>query len=78
MTKFAFYTTEGCHLCEQAWALIIAQDLVTEMTQVEIIHDAANVALYGIRIPVIKNNDTDKEIGWPFDAVELADFIEKD
>lgn len=77
MTKFAFYTTEGCHLCEQAWALIIAQDLVNAMTQVEIIHDEADVARYGIRIPVIKNRDTDKEIGWPFDAVELANFIKK-
>ncbi|PKH06438.1 glutaredoxin family protein [Moritella sp. Urea-trap-13] len=77
MTKFAFYTTEGCHLCEQAWALIIAQDLVTAMTQVEIIHDEADVARYGIRIPVIKNNDTGKDIGWPFDAAELADFIKK-
>ena len=78
MTKFAFYTTEGCHLCEQAWALVIAQDRVNEMTQVEIIHDEADIARYGIRIPVIKNNETDKEIGWPFDSIELADFIEQD
>jgi len=76
MTKYAFYTTEGCHLCEQAWALVIAQGLVSEMTQVEIIHDEADVARYGIRIPVIKNNNTDKEIGWPFDSIELAGFID--
>jgi len=78
MTKYAFYTTEGCHLCEQAWALVIAQDLVNQMMQVEIIHDEADIARYGIRIPVIKNNNTDKEIGWPFDLIELAHFIEQD
>ena len=75
MTKYAFYTTEGCHLCEQAWELVIAQHLVSEMTQVEIIHDEDDIARYGIRIPVIKNKVTNKEIGWPFDTEELADFI---
>jgi len=78
MTKYAFYTTEGCHLCEQAWELVSAQGLMNKMTQVEIIHDEADIARYGIRIPVIKNNETDKEIGWPFDSIELADFINQD
>ena len=76
MTKFVFYTTDGCHLCELAWELVIAQGLVSKMTQVEIIHDENDIARYGIRIPVIKNNNTEKEIGWPFDSIELADFID--
>ncbi|QUM76501.1 glutaredoxin family protein [Moritella sp. 24] len=75
MTKYVFYTTEGCHLCEQAWELITVQGLVSEMTQVEIIHDELDIARYGIRIPVIKHIVTDREIGWPFDSEELADFI---
>ena len=78
MTKYAFYTTEGCHLCEQAWELVTAQHLVSEMTQVEIIHDETDIARYGIRIPVIKDTVTDKEIGWPFDTEQLADFIAQD
>ena len=48
------------------------------MTQIEIIHDEADIARYGIRIPVIKNKVTDKEIGWPFDTEQLADFIAQD
>ena len=75
MTKYVFYTTQGCHLCEQAWEIVIDQGLVSSITQVEIIHKEADVARYGIRIPVIKNNETDKEIGWPFDGAELANFI---
>jgi len=75
MTKYAFYTTEGCHLCEQAWELVTGLGLTSEMTQVEIIHDEADIARYGIRIPVIKNNVNDKEIGWPFDSDELANFV---
>ncbi|MDX2322477.1 MAG: glutaredoxin family protein [Moritella sp.] len=78
MTKYAFYTTEGCHLCEQAWDIVTDQGLVNEMTRVEIIHVEADVARYGIRIPVIKNNVTDREIGWPFDSTELANFIAQD
>jgi hypothetical protein len=75
MTKYVFYTTEGCHLCDQAWAIVTDQGLVSVMTQVEIIHKEADVARYGIRIPVIKNNVTDREIFWPFDGVELANYI---
>jgi hypothetical protein len=74
MTKYVFYTTEGCHLCEQAWAIVTDQGLVSAMTQVEIIHEEADVARYGIRIPVIKNNLTEKEMGWPFDAEDLTNF----
>jgi len=78
MTRFAFYTTEGCHLCEQAWEQVIALGLVNDMTQIEIIHDEADIAHYGIRIPVIRDCETEKEIGWPFDVTELAYFINQD
>ncbi len=74
MRKYTFYTTEGCHLCEQAWALVLSAELAGHMQKVEIINSEADVASYGTRIPVIKNNLTEKEIGWPFDADDLTNF----
>jgi len=75
MSRYHFYTTEGCHLCEEAWQQVMVLGLQSDMTSIEIIHDAANVERYGIRIPVIKDTMTDREIGWPFDVELLAKFI---
>lgn len=74
MRKYSFYTTEGCHLCEQAWALVLSAELASHMHQVEIINSEADVSSYGTRIPVIKNNLTENEMGWPFDADDLTNF----
>jgi hypothetical protein len=31
---------------------------------------------YGARIPVLKREDTDKEIGWPFTSADLEAFLQ--
>ena len=78
-TSLIFYTTVGCHLCEQAEHLLdqLAQLQGSEnplhFVPLDISTDEALVELYGIRIPVVKNEVTQKEIGWPF---ELGDLIE--
>lgn len=75
MSRYQFFTTEGCHLCEQAWQQVLLLGLQNEMTTVEIIHDETHVERYGIRIPVILDTMTEREIGWPFDVELLAKFI---
>ena len=77
MTNYTFYTTEGCHLCEQAWDLILATGFQLEFTPIDIIYNATDIERYGVRIPVIKNNISEKEIGWPFDAQQLTIFFGK-
>lgn len=76
MTKIIFYTTLGCHLCEEAEQLL--RHLVSvkdvEIEAVDISNTEALVALYGIRIPVLKRGDTEQELGWPFDYPQLLHF----
>ncbi len=60
------YTTSGCHLCEQAEALVRRQ--TAWVSTVEIIDDAELLERYGIRIPVLRHLDTGNELDWPFDA----------
>lgn len=67
-----FYTTAGCHLCEQAQALLAATD--AEWTTVDIAMDAQLMERYGVRIPVLRRSDG-VELGWPFDAASLAAFL---
>lgn len=77
MTKVKFYTTIGCHLCEDAH-LLIDQFVKQGAVIIEIIDIAESDELidsYGIRIPVIQRIDTGNELGWPFDKSELATFL---
>lgn len=77
MTILYFYTTLGCHLCEQAEALLMPllldRRFSTEM--VEICDSDELMERYGIRIPVLRRADSGAEIGWPFDAQSLRQFL---
>ena len=63
----ALYATSGCHLCEQADALIHRVVAVPFRT-VEIADDDNLLQSYGLRIPVLRRLDTGEELNWPFDA----------
>lgn len=72
------YTTAGCHLCEQAEEVLnmaLAGNPGLRWTPVEISEDPALVAAYGLRIPVIRLQGQDTELGWPFDAVTVSDYL---
>tara|TARA_B110000503_G_scaffold22529_1_gene34937 strand:+ start:2987 stop:3232 length:246 start_codon:yes stop_codon:yes gene_type:complete len=73
------YTTLGCHLCEQALGLLQqsqAQGRSMIIQEVEISDSDDLMMLYGIRIPVIKTDRADTELGWPFDAHGLTQFLD--
>ncbi len=69
------YTTSGCHLCEQAEALVRRQ--TARVGTVEIIDDAELLERYGVRIPVLRRLDTGNELDWPFDAAEVQRLLAK-
>lgn len=77
MNRLIFYTTVGCHLCEHA--AVVLQEFAAQsdaprfdLEEVDISMDAKLVELYGIRIPVVKNSASEKEIGWPFGVEDIA------
>ncbi len=72
-----FYTTAGCHLCEQAQDLleVLMTQQPVEIKAVDISSSEELVDLYGIRIPVVKNEATGEELGWPFGYDELLSLI---
>jgi len=77
--ELSFYTTDGCHLCEEATALL--RDLLMqspEQYQIEVIDIAQSDALieqYGTRIPVVSRVLDTAELGWPFDYQQLLSFM---
>jgi len=75
-----FMTTAGCHLCEQAWAMVeylknndleIRRDF--EFRPVEISEKDELIEQYGIRIPVLVTQKG--ELSWPFEFEELVDWL---
>ncbi len=74
------YGTAGCHLCEQAEALLVPllRAGLVRMQVVEISHDADLTRRYGIRIPVLGGYDGQgrwTELGWPFDQAQVWSWL---
>ena len=72
------YSTEGCHLCEEAEQLLIdlrsgVPDLTWEV--VDIADDDALFERYGWSIPVVTDG-AGRELLWPFDGGALRAFVE--
>ena len=77
--ELLFYTTDGCHLCEEAETLLL-QLLAADPNRctvevIDIIESDDLVERYGERIPVVKRADTDQELGWPFDLAALRGIL---
>jgi len=77
MQSIIFYTTVGCHLCEQAEELLQQMTLEAELSweKTDIADDPGLVESYGIRIPVLRRVDDEIELGWPFDLGQLREFV---
>jgi hypothetical protein len=69
------YSTWGCHLCEEAEALLHSAGI--SFTVVDIVDDPAAFALYRTEIPVLtyQHDLGISELKWPFDAASLHRFM---
>lgn len=72
MTLPILYHTDGCHLCDQAMALLTQCQIDYQL--VDIVFDQSLVALFGTRIPVLEN-DKGQHLEWPFDAQKIEVFF---
>ncbi|MET1081034.1 MAG: glutaredoxin family protein [Pseudomonas sp.] len=68
--------TLGCHLCEQAEALLmpfVEHGLLVEL--IDIAEHGEWVDDYALRIPVLRRIDTGAELDWPFEGEQIATFL---
>jgi glutaredoxin len=66
------FTRPDCELCERAAALLISAGLNWQYRDIS--NDLALLERYGQRIPVVRDDDGDRELGWPFDLNTLQSF----
>jgi len=77
MRYLELLTTDGCHLCEQAVAVLQAglRPGDAEVDLVDIAYEDALIERYGSRIPVLREPASGRELNWPFGSPELARFM---
>lgn len=74
MALYHLYSSEGCHLCEQAYELCFSI-LAEQMVVVDIVDDENLVEQYGMHIPVLKNLTSGQQLFWPFNREQIQTFI---
>ena len=77
---FHLYSSEGCHLCEQALALIgnVIPDhhiKVIDIVDNEIEDEQNLVQLYGVHIPVLERLSDNTQLFWPFEQSHVVELI---
>lgn len=78
VVKVVLYHTEGCHLCEQAQAMLAQHPQVSAIELRDIIDDPEWLSAYQVRIPVMAlAHRPEAELGWPFDQQAINQLIEQ-
>ena len=70
------YSTEGCHLCENAERLLRSMPELrrTTVDVVDIVDDDALVSRYGTTIPVLAT-EAGAELAWPFNVDDVLRLV---
>lgn len=72
--RLILFQRDDCPLCDHALALLAAAH-APDFDSVWIDGDAQLEARYGARVPVLRDDDGDRELDWPFGAEALAAFL---
>lgn len=65
--RLKFYTKTDCQLCDHAMEVFAQSGVQLELEKIDITRDKGLMVKYGLRIPVIADEEG-REIGWPFDV----------
>ena len=68
------YQRDDCKLCDEAVALL-SSVRAPEFESIWIDGDADLEARYGVRVPVLPDAASGRELDWPFDADALRRFL---
>lgn len=74
------YTTDHCHLCEQAMALLLSDPAVVPMlagrrlVTLDVALDDALLARFGEQVPVLAEGE--RTLAWPFDGDLVRAFLQ--
>ena len=73
MTKLLLLGTSACHLCEQAEVLLNAASICYQ--KIDIAEEEHWQARYAIKIPVLFEAESERELCWPFDSADIQAWL---
>jgi hypothetical protein len=73
--RLILYQRDDCHLCDLALD-VLAQARAPDFDSMFIDDDAELEARYGERVPVLREDASDRELNWPFDIASVQRFIQ--
>lgn len=68
------YQRDDCHLCDMALA-VLAEARAPEFDSIFLDDVPALEPRYGVRVPVLRDDERDIELDWPFDAAKVRAFL---
>lgn len=68
------YQRDDCHLCDLALE-VLAAARAPDFESVFIDDDVGLEERYGVRVPVLRDDASDAELDWPFDATRLRAWL---
>ena len=74
------FGTSACHLCEQAETILQHVLIQYPKIKLELIDIAIQTQWqekYAIRIPVLLDSQSQRELGWPFNEDDVIIFIQE-
>ena len=74
--KLVLFSGPQCHLCEVAQDVIQHVGTPIELEVRNIRDNPEHYHRYALRIPVLYRTDNQQELGWPFDANQVEQFIQ--
>ncbi len=74
-TRFVLYQRDYCHLCDQALA-VMAEARAPDFDSIWVDDDASLEQRYGVRVPVLRDDQDGRELDWPFDAPMVRQFLD--
>jgi len=72
--RFLLFQRDDCRLCDEALDLLAAVR-APDFESVFIDQDPRLEARYGLRVPVLRDADGERELDWPFDPPTLRAFF---
>jgi len=72
--RLILYQRDDCHLCDLALD-VLAQARMPDFDSLFIDGHAELEARYGERVPVLREDASGRELGWPFDVASVRRFI---
>jgi len=74
MVRLTLFQRDDCHLCDMALE-VMALARAPDFRSLWVDDDPALEARYGTRVPVLRDEDSGRELDWPFDAAAVEALV---